>query len=110
MDKIARAKPADLVDSCYAPMASESSRRRRSAAGGAMSCIRRFRRRGWSAGGPASNDVLKCQLKPLDLKDYRVALTDGQKARLAAIFPAGVCNFSVSGVEQQPLAGSWLTF
>jgi hypothetical protein len=46
----------------------------------------------------------------LDLKDYQVPMTEGQKARLAAIFPAGVCNFSRPGVEQQPLAGSWLAF
>ena len=62
------------------------------------------------AGGPPSNDVLKCQLKPIDWKDYAVTFTDAQKSRLAAIFPSGVCNFAVKGVEQQSLAGPWQIF
>ncbi len=64
------------------------------------------------AGGPLSENVLKCKLKALDFTDpaYNgVSFTDTQKARLSAVFPAGVCDWSVSGVNQLPFAGP-LTF
>ncbi len=110
IEKIARAKPADLVNGCYAPDGKRIIETPSFSGGQCNELYPAFPSPRMVAGGPASNDVLKCQLKPLDLKDYQVPLTDAQKARLAAIFPAGVCNFSVKGVEQQPLAGSWLTF
>jgi hypothetical protein len=62
------------------------------------------------AGGPLSNDVAKCQLKPVAMGDYAVAFTPAQQTRLQTIFPDGVCNFAVPGVEQQGLQGTWLTF
>ncbi len=58
-------------------------------------------------GAPLANDVLKCQLKPINYKDYKVVFTDAQKARMAAIFPTGVCDFSKPGVEQVPLKGTY---
>ncbi len=55
------------------------------------------------AGGPLAEDILKCQLKKLDPADYAPAvLTSAQIARLQAVFPAGVCDFSKPGVGQQP--------
>ena len=59
------------------------------------------------AGAPLSNDVLKCRLKPIDPADYRATFTDAQKARLARIFPSGVCDFSKPGVEQVALKGTY---
>jgi len=62
------------------------------------------------AGGPRSEDVLKCQRKPLDAADYPgVAFDAGQWARLQAVFAGGVCDWSRPGVGQQ-LAASPLTF
>ena len=55
-------------------------------------------------------DVVKCQLKPLSAGDYGVAFTPAQWARLQAIYPAGVCDWSKPGVEQQGLEGTWLDF
>jgi hypothetical protein len=55
------------------------------------------------SGGPLAENVFKCQLKPLDLSgpDYQgVAFTPDQGARLAAVFPAGVCDWSKPGVGQ----------
>ena len=62
-----------------------------------------------TAGGPVTNDVLKCQLKPLNRVDYNVAFTDEQWARLQATFPSGVCDYSKRGVEQAK-PKPWLTF
>jgi hypothetical protein len=61
------------------------------------------------AGGPLINDILKCQLKPVDTADYgTVAFTDPQKARLQAIFATGVCDWSKPGVNQVALQGTYL--
>jgi hypothetical protein len=62
------------------------------------------------AGGPLANDVLKCQLKPLDRADYGAPFTDGEWERLQRIFPEGVCDWSKPGVGQVPQVGTWLSY
>ena len=55
------------------------------------------------AGGPLAENVFKCQLKPLNVSDsdYRgTAFTPNQVARLAAVFPNGVCDWTKPGVGQ----------
>jgi hypothetical protein len=64
----------------------------------------------FEAGGPVSADVIKCTLKPVAMSDYQVTFNAQQEQRLRSIFPAGVCNWSVPGVEQQGLRGTWLSF
>ena len=54
------------------------------------------------AGGPLTNDVLKCALKPVDFEDYRVEFSAQEKQRLATIFPDGVCDWEQPGVSQVP--------
>jgi hypothetical protein len=110
MEKIERSKPADLVDSCYGADSKRILETQTYTGGKCNELYPAFPSPRMVAGGPPTNDVLKCQLKPLDYKDYTVGFTDGQRSRLAAIFPKGVCNFSIPGVEQQPLAGTWQTF
>lgn len=110
IEKIERNKPADLVDSCYGANGERIRETQTFSGGKCNELYQTFPSPRMVAGGPATNDVLKCQLKGIDFKDYQVTFTDAQKARLKTIFPAGVCNFSVKGVEQQPLAGSWQTF
>jgi len=62
------------------------------------------------AGGALSENILKCQLKPLDVTEYAPAtLSAAQLARLHAVFPGGVCDWSKPGVGQQE-AISPLTF
>ncbi|HUP09469.1 MAG TPA: DUF6351 family protein, partial [Caldimonas sp.] len=54
------------------------------------------------AGGPQSENILKCQLKPLVASDYTgIVFTAGQLTRLNAVFPTGVCDWSKPGVGQQ---------
>jgi hypothetical protein len=58
------------------------------------------------AGGPVAENVLKCQLRPINRADYNPAgLSDAQFARLQAVFPDGVCDFTKPGVGQQPAIG-----
>jgi hypothetical protein len=56
------------------------------------------------AGGPVAENVLKCQLRPLNRGDYP-GMDDGQFNRLKAVFPGGVCDFNKPGVAQQPAVG-----
>jgi hypothetical protein len=63
------------------------------------------------AGAPVAADVIKCTLKPVAQSDYAgITFTAAQQTRLNAIFPTGVCNYGVAGVEQQGLSGTWLSY
>ena len=61
------------------------------------------------AGGPLAENVLKCRLKSIDHRDYAVALTPAQLARLHAAFPNGVCDWSRRGVNQTGVR-TWASF
>jgi len=62
------------------------------------------------AGEGLAGDVIKCRLKPIDPSDYHVPLAVEDFARLAAIFPTGVCDYSKRGIGQRPPKGTWLSF
>lgn len=66
------------------------------------------------AGAPRSNDVLKCELRPVrdavDDDTYEVALTEVQIGNLEAIFPDGVCDWSKPGIGRVPLDRPWQSF
>jgi Tannase-like family of unknown function (DUF6351) len=55
------------------------------------------------AGDAITTDTNKCQLRPLNRAENYGLLpfTDEQWARLQALFPSGVCDYSKPGVEQQ---------
>jgi len=62
------------------------------------------------AGGPLVENILKCELKPLNSADYSpVVLSSAQLDRLRAVFPDGVCDWDQPGVGQRR-AASPLTF
>jgi hypothetical protein len=62
------------------------------------------------AGGPLTEDNFKCQLEPIDFADPVYAgLDTAQRARLQAVFPAGVCDWSRRSVGWQTSPG-WVTF
>jgi hypothetical protein len=62
------------------------------------------------AGGPATDDVLKCQLRPVSRADYPSAMTVEEFSRLMRIFPDGVCDWSRPGVDQAPPPGPWQSY
>ncbi|HEX2692280.1 MAG TPA: DUF6351 family protein, partial [Kofleriaceae bacterium] len=54
------------------------------------------------AGGPVAENILKCQLRPIDPAEYApVGLSNEHLARLQAVFPQGVCDFHRRGVGQK---------
>ncbi len=61
------------------------------------------------AGQPLANDILKCQLKPINQSEYGVSLTGPQLARLQAIFPQGTCDNTKPGVEFEISRKTWRT-
>jgi hypothetical protein len=108
--KIVRARPADLEDGCYTPSGDFIVEWQRFAGGECNKYFPTFPSPRMVAGGPTTNDVLKCQLKPLDWREYGLPFTEEQKARLRAIFPTGVCDWSKPGVSQGKLQGVWLSY
>ena len=109
-----RAKPAEAVDGCYdkstpplfiaddAAVHQQAELEVQRALSGVLEPAQ-------EAGGPLAANVLKCQLKPVDAKDYTVAFTPAELARLKAIFPGGVCDWSKPGVNQAPVV-PWASF
>ncbi len=56
------------------------------------------------------NDVVKCQLKPLDRADYgSVVFSDAQWSQLEAAFPGGVCDYGKPAAGHQPTIG-WISY
>jgi hypothetical protein len=55
------------------------------------------------------SDVIKCQLKAIDVLDYRMTFSPAQRDRLHVVFPDGVCDWSRPG-SQQVQAVTWASF
>ena len=108
--KVVRAKPADLVDSCYTPTGERINEPQLFAGGRCNELYATGKSPRIVAGGPVSNDILKCQLRPIDSKDYKATFTAAEKARLSAIFPQGVCDWNKPGVEQKAPTATWRSF
>jgi hypothetical protein len=108
--KVAHAKPRSAVDGCWA---ADGTRIDEPATqDGPGKCNQLYPAHltpRLVAGTPLTDDVLKCQLKPIDVKDYHVTFTGAELDQMRQIFPGGVCDFSKPGVMQLPLAGTYLT-
>lgn len=63
-----------------------------------------------AAGQPIGSLVGKCELVEPDPDGYGVPFTEEQAARLAEVFPEGVCDWSQPGVGQSELSGTWLDY
>jgi hypothetical protein len=61
------------------------------------------------AGGPLAANILKCQLRPVEAREYPASISQAELARLKTIFPDGVCDWSKPGVSQVPVT-TWASF
>ncbi len=108
-DKVVKNKPTEAVDTCWNEDYSQKIVEPASFDGdtqcNALYPVHSEPR--LVAGAPLANDIMKCQLKPIDDKDYAVEFSSDQKQELAKIFPEGVCDFSKPGVEQVALGVGW---
>jgi Tannase-like family of unknown function (DUF6351) len=106
---VIRNRPTDLSDACWtSPTTRIDEPFGLAVAGVCESLYPTWGDTRLAAGQGLADDVLKCKLQPLRARDYDVALTDGQLARLHAVFPDGVCHYGKKGVEQRPAKGPWL--
>jgi hypothetical protein len=69
---------------------------------------------GWTfprhvANGPIAADILKCQLKRIDRRDYPVSMSDEEFKRLKAIFPEGVCDWTKKSIGHAAMV-PWASF
>jgi len=101
--KVLRDRPADAVDACFVNGQEVTDQATCRAAFPFFADAR------IAAGGPLADDVIQCQRKPLDPRDYAVRFTAAQWSSLRAAFPSGVCDFSRRGMDQRPSV-SWLSF
>jgi hypothetical protein len=112
VDKLRRNKPSDLVDACFTnngtvKIAEEQVYQ------GPTRCNQlypAFSTPRMVAGESVANNVLKCRLKSIQTDDYHVSFTSAQRARLKAIFPQGVCDFTKPGIGQVPTEGTFQSF
>ena len=110
--KVVRNKPASLQEGCNTRAATPTKVVEKQETGSGQ-CAAIYPAPGSprvAAGAGIAADIVKCQLKPATTADYRVPFTGAQTTRLMAAFPGGVCDWSKTGVEQQPLRGTWLKF
>jgi hypothetical protein len=111
VEKVVQNRPADLLEGCNTRDASPTFIAETLTRDAASSCEQLYSSYSFPrevAGADIAADIIKCQLKPLAASDYAAALSPAQWARLQAIFPTGVCDWSKPGVEQQDLLGTWI--
>ncbi|MEK6303651.1 MAG: DUF6351 family protein [Acidobacteriota bacterium] len=107
-DKVVRNKPAEAVDAYWDAAGKKFVEPATFNGGGSFNAMYPVHSEPrLVAGAPLTNDVLKCQLKPVNFGEYKFAFTDAQKTRMKAIFASGVCDFGKPGVEQAPLKGTY---
>ena len=113
-ERVVQAKPTDLVDNCWDTRGEERVNVRESLSlNGAGTCAEIYPAYSTArliAGAPLSNDIVSCQLEPLDRAGYEVSFTDGEWAELEAIFPDGVCDWSRGDAHSEGYQGTWLSF
>lgn len=108
VNKVVRHKPAEAADACWDATGNKIVEK--ASFDGKGKCNQLYPVHSEPrliAGAPLTNDIGKCQLKPINFAEYKVNFTDAQKARLKAVFPTGVCDFSKPGVGQGKIKGTY---
>ena len=106
--KVINNKPADVNDACFNSAGATDSDLLVDVGLDSDACLvgaiaKNMKSPRVVSGGPLAENVFKCQLKSLNLSDpdYQgIAFTPDQAARLAAVFPNGVCDWTKPGVSQ----------
>ncbi len=109
-DKVAHAKPAAARDGCWAldgTRIDEPALLNESGTCNGLYPIHSTPR--LVAGAPVTDDIMKCQLRPVNSADYKVTFSNAELQQLHETFPQGVCDFTKPGIMQQPLHGTYLT-
>ncbi|MEK6322555.1 MAG: DUF6351 family protein [Acidobacteriota bacterium] len=106
--KVVRHKPADATDACWDTAGKKIAEKATFDGKGKCNTLYPVHSEPrMVAGAPLTNDIGKCQLKPINFAEYKVTFSDAQKSRLKALYPTGVCDFSKPGVGQAPIKGTY---
>jgi hypothetical protein len=109
--KVIANRPADLSDGCYLSPAQRLQEPLTYPSGGQCGAAYPVAANTRMAAGESlAMDVLKCRLRPLDLRDYPVRFTAADQQKLRAAFPSGVCDYGRDGVGQRKPVGPWLSY
>ena len=106
--KVVRNKPSALVDSCY-----DASLSRITNPSQCAQMFPYYKDPRLVAGAPATEDVFKCALKPVDAADYNPPLGAAQLASVRRVFPSGVCDWKAASRQGTPrrhvvgVSGPW---
>lgn len=103
-------KPADVVDACFTAGGDKIAEPQ--TAFGESQCNTLFPASSAPilvAGAPIAADIIKCQLRPVAVADYTVAITPIELDQIRVVFPQGVCDYSKPGVEQTK-STPWASF
>ena len=117
IDKIRQAKPENLADDCFSdegkrivePAVYSEADLFQAPRGQCNTLFPVHSNPRIVAGAPLTGDVMKCQLKPINWREYGVEFSDAEKQRLNTIFPDGVCDWTAPGVGQAGSA-TWLSY
>jgi hypothetical protein len=113
-ERVVAAKPADLVDNCWDTSGAERRNIREPLSFGSTgecgAIYPAYPTSRMVAGAPLTNDIVSCQLKPLDREDYGVEFTAAEWAELQAVFADGVCDWSKGDAYAEGYQGTWLSF
>jgi hypothetical protein len=104
LEKVIRNRPVGVTDACYTKDGQKITDMQRCAQMFPVYSNPRL-----SAGLPMGATTLKCEIKPVDRKDYLQPVTDAQFATLRSAFPTGVCDYSKKGVSVRA-PDTWLSY
>ena len=100
--QIIAGKPASAFDFCYLSTDTFTTKVTNAATCDADPALKPMTSPHQVAGGPVTEDILKCELKALNFADYgAVIFSNAQQTRLSTVFSTGVCDWSKPGVGQQ---------
>ena len=105
-DKIVQDKPADINDRC-----SDGNGNKVSDGLCSDAVVPVYGTPRTVAGDAITTDANKCQLRPLNRSDDYglIPFTDDEWAQMEALFPSGVCDFSLPAVDRQATI-PWQTY
>jgi hypothetical protein len=99
-EKVTKNRPAEAVDFCYIGT-DYTTKVTDQATCDADPVLKYYSSPRQVAGGPLSEDILKCRLQPLSRGSYRTQFTEEQWGRLQTVFATGVCDWSKPGIGMQ---------
>ena len=108
--KVARNRPSEALDACWI----EGQRINEPATyRGPGKCNDAYPAHGnprMASGAPLAGTILKCALKPVDLRDYPGEPTRDWMGRLKRTFPEGVCDYSKPGLGEESPPDAWRVY